>query len=69
MRVAEKACGGQGGKGTETQETCTTYNILKLARYLFTWTGDSRFFDFYERAMMNGIMGTQRFPTQVLPPQ
>ena len=39
---------------TETEETCTTYNTLKLARYLFRWTGAPAFADYYERAMLNG---------------
>lgn len=44
----------------ETQETCTQYNILKLARYLFRWTGYAPLADFYERAILNGLIGTQR---------
>jgi Beta-L-arabinofuranosidase, GH127 len=31
----------------ETQETCTQYNILKIARKLFKWTGEAQFADFY----------------------
>ena len=42
-----------------TQETCTTYNILKLTRHLFTWRPDPLYADFYERAFWNGILGTQ----------
>jgi DUF1680 family protein len=42
-----------------TQECCTTYNMLKLTRHLFTWTADPRCADFYERALFNGILGTQ----------
>src|SRR6185437_11384361 len=42
-----------------TQECCTTYNMLKLTRHLFTWTADPRLADFYERALFNGILGTQ----------
>ena len=33
------------------------YNILKVARALFLWTGSSRFTDFYETAILNGILG------------
>ncbi len=43
----------------ETQETCVSYNMLKLSRHLFTWSGEPRYADFYERAWWNGIMGTQ----------
>lgn len=41
------------------QECCTTYNMLKVTRYLLRWTGDPQYGDFYERAFVNGIMGTQ----------
>ncbi|KAK9805585.1 hypothetical protein WJX72_006497 [[Myrmecia] bisecta] len=47
---------------TETQETCTQYNLLKITRSLFRWTGDPAFADFYERAVF-GILGTQRMPS------
>jgi len=42
-----------------TQECCVTYNMLRLTRDLFRWTADPRLADYYERAMLNGIMGTQ----------
>jgi DUF1680 family protein len=42
-----------------TQECCCTYNMLKLTRQLFTWTADPRCADYYERALLNGILGTQ----------
>lgn len=47
---------------TETEETCTQYNMLKIARYLFRWTGAPAFADYYERAILNGLVGTQRMP-------
>ena len=40
-------------------ECCCTHNLLKLARQLFAWTGDARYMDYYERALYNGILGTQ----------
>ena len=42
-----------------TQECCTTYNMLKLTRHVFTWTADLTCADYYERALFNGILGTQ----------
>lgn len=42
-----------------TQETCVTYNMLKLTRQLFTWSPEPAFADFYERALYNGILPTQ----------
>jgi len=44
---------------SNTEESCTQYNILKMARHLFLWTANSTLFDFYERAIMNGILGNQ----------
>jgi DUF1680 family protein len=45
--------------GPETEECCPTYNMLKLTRHVFTWTADPRAADYYERALFNGILGTQ----------
>ncbi|KAG2492010.1 hypothetical protein HYH03_009740 [Edaphochlamys debaryana] len=45
-----------------TEETCTQYNILKVSRALFRWTGNVSYADFYERALLNGILGTARVP-------
>ena len=53
--------------GTETQETCTQYNILKVARYLFRWSGAPSFADFYERAILNGLFGVLRMPANYKP--
>jgi len=41
-----------------TEECCCTYNMLKLTRHLFTWSPDARYADYYERALLNGILGT-----------
>jgi DUF1680 family protein len=41
-----------------TQECCCTYNMLKLTRHVFAWNPDVRYADFYERAFLNGIVGT-----------
>jgi len=41
-----------------TQECCCTYNMLKLTRHLFAWSPEARYFDYYERALFNGILGT-----------
>jgi len=52
--------------GSDNQESCTTYNMLKLTRYLICWTGDPRYGDYYERAFFNGILGTQNPETGML---
>ena len=44
--------------GVTTQETCNTYNMLKLTRKLFSWTADGKYADFYERALYNHILGS-----------
>jgi uncharacterized protein len=45
--------------GSNTQETCCTYNMLKLTRHLFTWNPDVKYADYYERALYNSILSTQ----------
>jgi len=47
-----------GELGYSTEECCCTYNMLKLTRHLFAWSPEARYFDYYERAMFNGILGT-----------
>jgi DUF1680 family protein len=32
--------------------------MLKLTRHLFAWSPEARYFDYYERAYLNGILGT-----------
>jgi len=45
---------------TQTEESCTQYNVLKIARHLFRWRAEPRYADFYERAILNGIVGNQK---------
>ncbi|HLY17875.1 MAG TPA: beta-L-arabinofuranosidase domain-containing protein [Bryobacteraceae bacterium] len=47
-----------GELGPSTEECCCTYNMLKLTRHLFAWSPEARYFDYYERAYFNGILGT-----------
>ncbi|MDR3688011.1 MAG: glycoside hydrolase family 127 protein [Fimbriimonas sp.] len=51
---------------SNNQETCTTYNMLKVTRNLIRWTGDPRYADFYERAYFNGILPAQRPDTGMM---
>jgi DUF1680 family protein len=44
--------------GDATNECCCSYNMLKLTRHLYKWTGDARLFDYYERALFNHRLGT-----------
>ncbi len=45
--------------GDHTQETCCTYNMLKLTRRLFSWEPKAEYMDYYERALFNSILSTQ----------
>jgi hypothetical protein len=40
-------------------ECCVAYNLMKLERLVFGWTGDARWMDAYERALFNCRLGTQ----------
>lgn len=42
-----------------TAETCNVYNMLKLTEHLFSWKPDAKYFDFYERALLNHILSSQ----------
>jgi DUF1680 family protein len=39
-------------------ETCATYNLLKLSRQLFLFDQDARFMDYYEQALYNHILAS-----------
>ena len=52
--------------GDCTQETCCTYNMLKLTRRLFTWNPEPRYGDYYERALYNSILSTQNPKTNMM---
>ena len=44
---------------TMTTETCNVYNMLKLTEHVFGWDANPAAADFYERALLNHIRGTQ----------
>ncbi|XP_028780040.1 uncharacterized protein LOC114736399 [Neltuma alba] len=46
--------------GTENEESCTSYNMLKVARNLYRWTKDVSYADYYERQLTNGVLSIQR---------
>lgn len=54
---------GRGGvdatdsPGFHTQESCTQYNVLKVALELFTRSPDAALADAYERKQINGVIG------------
>ncbi|CAL5041951.1 unnamed protein product [Urochloa decumbens] len=45
---------------SSNEETCATYNFLKVSRNLFRWTKEAKYADHYERLLINGILGNQR---------
>ena len=42
-----------------TCECCCSYNMLKLTRHRFAWTGEAGAADYQERVLFNAILGTQ----------
>jgi DUF1680 family protein len=45
---------------TNTCECCCAYNMLKLARHVYSWNPDPAYFDYYERTLLNHRIGTIR---------
>ncbi|MDB4913978.1 MAG: hypothetical protein JWM95_1622 [Gemmatimonadetes bacterium] len=45
--------------GSLTQESCVSYNMLRLTRHLISWHPDAAYGDYYERTYFNGILPTQ----------
>ncbi len=45
--------------GDKNQEHCVVYNMMRLAEYLWRWTGDITYADYWERNLYNGILAQQ----------
>jgi uncharacterized protein len=45
-------------QGTATNECCCAYNMMKLTRHMYQWSGDPRYFDYYEHSLFNHRLGT-----------
>lgn len=45
--------------GERTQEFCTVYNMVRLADYLFRFTGEGVYLDYIERNLYNGFLAQQ----------
>lgn len=45
--------------GERTQEFCTVYNMVRLADYLFRFTGESGYLDYIEKNLYNGFLAQQ----------
>lgn len=46
-------------RGDRGQEFCTVYNMVRVALYLFSWTGNSEYCDYIERCIYNGFLAQQ----------
>lgn len=57
--------------GDRNQEFCTVYNMVRLADYLYRFTGDTVYADYIERNLYNGFLAQQHkemgTPTYFLP--
>ncbi|HUI64585.1 MAG TPA: beta-L-arabinofuranosidase domain-containing protein [Bacteroidota bacterium] len=42
--------------GPSTEESCCSYNMLKLTSHLFSWAPDARYAEYYERTLFNSIL-------------
>jgi len=45
--------------GESAEECCCGYNMMKLTRHIFSWTGEPAAMDYYERTLFNSRLGTQ----------
>ncbi len=43
----------------EGPETCNTHNMLRLTKMLYQTSGDTKYIDYYERALYNHILSSQ----------
>lgn len=59
--------------GQRNQEFCTVYNMVRVADYLFRFTGNASYLDYIEKNLYNGFLAQQNkengMPTYFLPLQ
>ncbi|MBP0983006.1 MAG: glycoside hydrolase family 127 protein [Oscillospiraceae bacterium] len=57
--------------GSNDQEFCTVYNMVRTASYLYKFTGEAQYADYIERCLYNGFLAQQNphtgMPTYFLP--
>lgn len=57
--------------GERNQEFCTVYNMVRVADYLFRFTGNASYLDYIEKNLYNGFLAQQNketgMPTYFLP--
>jgi DUF1680 family protein len=49
----------KGSLGWTNAECCVAYNLMKLERLVFGWSGNAAWMDAYERSLFNCRLGTQ----------
>ena len=49
----------KGSLNYTNAECCVAYNLMKLERHAFAWSGEAKWMDAYERSLWNCRMGTQ----------
>ncbi len=47
-------------RSVATEECCCSYNMMKLTRHLYSWNPDPKYFDYFERTLLNERIGTIR---------
>lgn len=52
--------------GERNQEHCVVYNMIRLADYLYRWTGKSTYLDYIERNLYNGVLAQQHPKTGMI---
>jgi DUF1680 family protein len=57
-RTSPGRLGAEWRMGAHHQECCCAYNMMKLTRHLYSWSGDPRYVDYYERNLFNHRLGT-----------
>lgn len=58
-----------GDIGKRNAESCAAYNMLKIARSLFLHDQDPAYMDYYERTVLNHILGGRRDAESTTSPQ
>ncbi|WP_285136748.1 beta-L-arabinofuranosidase domain-containing protein [Microbacterium sp. lyk4-40-TSB-66] len=58
-----------GDIGKRNAESCAAYNMLKIARSLFLHDQDPRYMDYYERTVLNHILGGRRDAESTVSPE
>lgn len=49
--------------GSNNQEFCTVYNMVRTASYLYKFTGEAQYADYIERCLYNGFLAQQNSQT------